>query len=295
MDPDASRRRRPGKLADLAANLQPARAALARELRRGRENADLSLSELAHRTYSSKATVSRWLNGQSLPDERQAACWARACGTDPALMIRLRAAAGATRGPVSSLPAPEGSPAAVAAPDPAPIRPAAGSGRRFRPGTVPRWGAAIGAVAAAVVLAAIIAVALVRRPHSAACAAAYPVHLEIPAETGPHVEVSVEAACTLAADRAYRVVEEVLDVDPGNPHPAYYVKADVPYLRAGQVSTAQFTLGEPVGTRADFFVISVDNGGLRALGQNQVADNGLLFLPPATRRVSRLEPHRRIW
>jgi transcriptional regulator with XRE-family HTH domain len=294
MDPATSRRRRPGKLTDLAIDLPLARAALAKELRRGRENVDLSLSELANRTYSSKASVSRWLNGQSLPDERQAECWAQACGTDPALMIRLRAAATATPDPVSSLPSPEPPSEAAAAPGPVLFRAALGPGRASRPGVLPRRAAVFG-IATAVALAAIIAVFLVHRPHRAACPAVYPVHLEIPPETGPRVEVSFEAVCTLAAGRTYRVIEEVLDVDPSNPHHAYYVKADVPQLRAGQVSTAQFTLGEPVGTRADFFVVSVDNGGLRALGQNQVADHGLLFLPPATRRESRSEPHRRIW
>lgn len=93
MDNGASRRRRPGPLSDLPSDLPPERAALVAELRHGRGNANLSTAELAQRTLSSRASVSRWLNGRALPGKDQAIAWAQACGTDETAMIQLLDAA----------------------------------------------------------------------------------------------------------------------------------------------------------------------------------------------------------
>ena len=95
MDPSTTRRRRPGSLTDLPSDLPPARAALVVELRRGRDKASLSLAQLARRAYSSKASVSRWLNGQALPSRDQARRWTEVCGTDTDTMMRLWEAAAA--------------------------------------------------------------------------------------------------------------------------------------------------------------------------------------------------------
>jgi hypothetical protein len=45
----------------------------------------------------------------------------------------------------------------------------------------------------------------------------------------------------------------------------------------------------------EFWVISVDNGGLRALSQNQVIDNGILFLPSGTIQESPVYWHTKGW
>jgi hypothetical protein len=128
------------------------------------------------------------------------------------------------------------------------------------------------------------------------CRARYPVILQIPPETGSSVGITSEAVCNLEANRTYLVIEKLLDVSaPSNPHSVYFVKATVPHLKTGQVSSAQITLLEPVGARAYFYVISVDKGGYRALQQNRVVDNGILFLPQGTRQESTMRYHVKGW
>jgi hypothetical protein len=127
------------------------------------------------------------------------------------------------------------------------------------------------------------------------CHASYPLVLQIPPETGAHVGVTVEALCAVPAGRTYLVIEKLPDVDPANPHPVYFVKATIPYLRIGQTSSKDFVLNEPIGTRAEFWVISVDNGGWRALNQNKVVDNGVLYLPSGTIRESVITWHTKGW
>lgn len=104
MNGGTGRQRRPGDLADLPGDLAPERVAFAEELRRGRAKVSLSLDVLGQRTLSSKASVSRWLNGRALPSKDQAVAWARACGTDETTIIRLWEAAAA-------VPASQGEPA----------------------------------------------------------------------------------------------------------------------------------------------------------------------------------------
>lgn len=127
------------------------------------------------------------------------------------------------------------------------------------------------------------------------CHASYPLVLQIPPKTGAHVGVTVEAVCAVPAGLTYLVIEKIPDVDPENPHPAYYVKATIPHLKVGQTSSKDFVLKEPIGTKAEFWVISVDNGGLRALSQNQVVDNGILSLPSGTIQESPLYWHTKGW
>jgi transcriptional regulator with XRE-family HTH domain len=85
----ANRRRAPGPLGKPPASLSAGRAALVAELRTGREKAKLSLHELGQQVFSSKASVSRWLNGQSIPTRDQAKRWAEVCGTEVAVMVAL--------------------------------------------------------------------------------------------------------------------------------------------------------------------------------------------------------------
>lgn len=89
MNPIPSRRRRPGAMADIPPDLPQARRALIEEMRDGRSKAGLALQNLAHEMYSSKASVSRWLNGQALPTRDQAARWAQVCGTDVEMLLAL--------------------------------------------------------------------------------------------------------------------------------------------------------------------------------------------------------------
>ncbi len=95
MESGAARRRRRRLLADLPEDLPQARAALAAELRRGRANVHLNLAEFARRTFSSPASVSRWLNGHAVPTQEQAVKWAQVCGTDEDTMVWLWKAAAA--------------------------------------------------------------------------------------------------------------------------------------------------------------------------------------------------------
>jgi transcriptional regulator with XRE-family HTH domain len=83
------RRRAPGAMGDIPSDVTPSRRALIEEMRRGREKSGLSLSHLASRMYSSKATVSRWLNGRALPTKEQVTLWSKVCGTDPETLADL--------------------------------------------------------------------------------------------------------------------------------------------------------------------------------------------------------------
>jgi hypothetical protein len=120
--------------------------------------------------------------------------------------------------------------------------------------------------------------------------------LQIPAKTGSRVGVTVEAVCDTPADRNYLVVEKLPDVDPhSNPHAVYYVKTTIPHLAVGHASSKNFVLKEPVDTRAQFWVISVDSGGLQALSQNQVVDHGVLYLPSGTIQETAVTWHVKGW
>jgi hypothetical protein len=127
------------------------------------------------------------------------------------------------------------------------------------------------------------------------CYSSHPLLLQIPPKTGAHVGVTVEAVCAVPVGPTYLVIEKIPNVDPHNPHPAYFVKATIPHLEVGQISSKDFVLKEPIGTKAEFWVISVDNGGLRALSQNQVVDNGILFLPSGTIQESPIFWHTKGW
>jgi transcriptional regulator with XRE-family HTH domain len=298
------RRRRPGRLSELSSTLPPTRAAFAVEMRLGRDRSGLSLAALARHTYSSKASVSRWLNGRGLPSQEQANRWAELCGTDRDTMNRLWTAAAESghEDPQSPRPASEdpadhpgrriGSNQSVAAGEvmaPTSAAPPAATHLGLR-----RKGFLMGAIAGVIVILG--AGALIVRLHEAAtCHAAYPVVLHIPAETGTSVGITAEAVCNLDPHRTYLVVEKIPDVDPKNPHPAWYIKAQLPHLDANQANSQNFDIKEPVGIRAEFYVISVDNGGLQALGQNQVVDNGILQLPSGTRQESTISWHLKGW
>jgi transcriptional regulator with XRE-family HTH domain len=304
VDRNTSRQRRPGRLSDLPGTLPSARAALAVEMRLGRDRSNLSLAELARHTYSSKATVSRWLNGRSLPSQKQASRWAELCGTNGDTMNHLWTAAAETGHEGHQPPQPvSGDPAdhpvqraesskSVATDEvmvPTSAAPFAATRLGLR-----RRGSLVVAIAG--VVAALGAAALILHLREAAtCHATYPVILQIPAQTGTSVGITAEAVCNLDPDRTYLVVEKIPDVDPKNPHPAWYIKAQLPHLDANQANSQKFDIKEPVGTRAEFYVISVDNGGLQALYQNQVVDNGILQLPSGTRRESHINWHLKGW
>ena len=166
---------------------------------------------------------------------------------------------------------------------------------------------AVSAICAIVALVVALVAAKVftgpsKTPHSnttqhatARCDASYPLVLQIPPKTGAHVGVTVEAVCAVPVSLTYLVVEKIPNVDPANPHPVYFVKASIPHLEVGQTSSKDFVLNEPIGTKAEFWVIGVDNGGMRALSQNQVVDNGILFLPSGTIQESPLYWHTKGW
>lgn len=128
----------------------------------------------------------------------------------------------------------------------------------------------------------------------ARCSASYPLVLQIPPETGANVSVTVKAVCATPAGMTYLVIEKIPNVDPKNPHPVYYIKATIPHLDAGQKSSENFVLNEPFGTKAQFLAISVNGDGLRALSRNQVADNGILSLPPGALQESPFYWHTKV-
>jgi hypothetical protein len=132
-------------------------------------------------------------------------------------------------------------------------------------------------------------------PSPTTCRAGYPLALIMPERSGTSMDVTVRAACPLNSDRHYLLVEEVLNVDPTNPHPAYYVKHQLGELAASSNESFEILLREPVGTRATFQMISVGEAGLRALGQNHVDDNGVLELPPDSREESESRSHVKGW
>lgn len=156
---------------------------------------------------------------------------------------------------------------------------------------------ALGVAVLTIAAAIVAAVTLMRHPHHVAlCRASYPVTLEIPSKTGSSVGITTGANCDLDRSRTYLVIEEIPKVSRlTNPHPVYFVKARLHYLMARQAESAQFILKEPVGTWAEFFVISVNNVELLALQQNQVRDHGILQLPNGTRTVSRVSWHMKAW
>jgi transcriptional regulator with XRE-family HTH domain len=170
-------------------------------MRKGREKAKLSLNDLARELFSSKATVSRWLNAQSLPDEKQVIRWAELCGTDVPTMINLRQQA--------ELDPPASSADETIPPDPMK------RDRRI----------VIFLVILLLCLAGVSLTAWMKRSTTPSCPLDYPISLYVPPQTGEIMDVTAEVKCGLASDRKYLIVEEVPNVDPRNPHPAYYVKA----------------------------------------------------------------------
>jgi hypothetical protein len=136
-------------------------------------------------------------------------------------------------------------------------------------------------------------------PHATApptvtipCRSTYPAMLDIPHETGSVVHASVLAACNFSDSRMYLVIEKVFDVSSNtNPHSVDFVKAPVSQLSAGQEDHVSFILREPVGTKATFFVVSVNHSELEALRKHQVVDHGILHLPSGARVESATEEH----
>lgn len=288
--------RSPRPLAALSTGLPSARSALAQELRRGRDIANVSLSALAKATFSSKASISRWLSGTALPSRDQAKQWAEHCGTDPAEMLRLWDIAAATDVTESSAVTVSGdsnsavdSSNAPAATDDSVDKPPA----RHRPWRRRRW-ITLGAVVVVTLAGAAVATTLLVTARSA-CSAAFPLELQMPGTTGSTFGVTIKADCDGAPERSYYLVEELPDVDPSNPHPAFYLKGEFTALAAGNSTSMQLLIKEPVDTQAMFFIISVDSAGKRALGQNHVEDDGLLELPAGHRQESAMLWHRKGW
>ncbi|GAA0984056.1 hypothetical protein GCM10009555_057060 [Acrocarpospora macrocephala] len=273
MDSEPPRRRSPGRLHQLPSDVPLARAALVTELRRGRDLANLSLQELAKEMFSSKATVSRWLNARALPDQKQALRWAQLCGTDDSVMLDLWERASTES---ATLPAIE------------PEKPEK-SRRNLRVRLV------AGVLAGMVALIAAVIVIWIQSPDRPPCAVDYPISLYVPPQSGEVMDVTVEVKCGLPPDRRYFIVEEVPNVDVRNPHPAYYVKAVIAKTRIGESTVIRMLLKEPVGIRAKFYVISVDASGERELEQNRIVDNGLLDLPGGTRQESAVSWHVKAW
>ena len=260
-------------LAPLPDGLPAAVAALAEELRRGRDATDLSLAALASHVFSSKASVSRWLAGAATPTREQACRWAEVCGTGVPRMGELWDA-------LESPAKPSDESSGVDANAGFPV---AGSWWRvsmFR--ILVAAGALIG------VGAALHASVNVRCP-------AHRVELQVPSISGRAMGVTMQVVCAPTADRTYLLIEEVPDVDPDNRHSVYFVKAYLTRPERGRSTSDQLLLEEPVGTKAMFYVISVDDSGLHAIEQNRVVDEGVLQLPRGFRLESDIIWHVKKW
>ncbi|WP_430789192.1 helix-turn-helix domain-containing protein [Actinoplanes sp. G11-F43] len=261
-------------LAPLPDGLPAPVSALAEEMRLGREIVDLSLSGLARQVLSSKASVSRWLSGAAVPTREQACRWAQVCGTSAARMGELWDAVEVLQDP-SVQHAQRG------------VQPrSAGMLRWFREH---RWW-----VSGAVALLAVVVSGAVYTYRIGRCPS-HRVALQVPSISGRSMGVAMRPACALAEDRTYLLIEEVPDVDPGNPHSVYFAKAYLIRPERGVTSSHQLLLEEPVGTRAAFYVISVDDSGRHALEQNKVVDEGVLELPRGTRVESEVIWHVKKW
>jgi transcriptional regulator with XRE-family HTH domain len=247
------------------------------ELRRGRDNADLSLAQLARRAYSSKATVSRWLSGQALPDQDQARRWTEVCGTDTATMMRLWAAAAA-------IPATPESPQPLSA-----EQEPAGHRRRFRRGIT-----AIVA-AAALLIAASIIWALHRDPLARPGALG---NAQITSVTpaggssciGDIVQVNLEISVPASADRQLWLLAVVRTGTP-NKHLVYYAKHQLTDA-TGQQTTIIPLIGAAIGSVRNLVVVSSAHRSFSWLRQN-LAHDGIpswdikrVTLPSDVREVS---------
>ncbi|WP_112238893.1 hypothetical protein [Kribbella monticola] len=123
----------------------------------------------------------------------------------------------------------------------------------------------------------------------------HPVALHVPVKSGRNMGITAKADCGFAGKRTYILIEELPEVDPKNPHPVYFAKVQLPRLKTDETTSHQLLLEEPVGTKAKFYVISVDAGGAQAMEQNKVADEGLLQLPSGTRQESDTIWHVKEW
>jgi hypothetical protein len=129
-------------------------------------------------------------------------------------------------------------------------------------------------------------------PRNTVCQTLHPAILFIKPQGPSPATAKVVAACDFNNARIYLIIEKVINVSSNtNPHPVYFIKATLPHLQTGRAHTSRFVLKEPVGTEADFYVISVNHAGLLAMGQNQVVDHGILQLPAETRQESDIEVH----
>ena len=107
--------------------------------------------------------------------------------------------------------------------------------------------------------------------------------------------MTMHVNCATSSDRTYLLIEEVPHVDPGNPHSVYFVKAYLSRPERDSTESHQLLLEEPVGTKAKFYVISVDESGSHAIEQNRVVDEGIIELPRGTQLESDVIWHVKKW
>jgi hypothetical protein len=261
-------RRAPGALAPLAADLTPAQAALAQEMRTGRDRSKASLQELAAKTFSSKATVSRWLNGRGVPTPEQGELWAAFCDTDPEVLRRLIADA-AKGGPAD---------------------PAVGQEDPPSPGRRRRTAWMIGGVA---LLGVIVLLAVLLRDNSmrdngirasgsggpslppAQAQPTCDAYLDLPPDSSIDFDINVSPGCPPPPGRQRWIVVQ-LDEVGHDKHTLYYLLWRINY------PTGPYRLlSKPahVGTPRTYFVIEVtDQEYQRLVSSRQTNDFGLFEL-----------------
>lgn len=269
-----SSRRSPGPLRPLREDVRPALRALVVELRAGYEKANLNFAELAGPAHSSRASVSRWLNGQALPGCDQALAWADACGTDRDLMVDLwRAAETEWQNPD-----PPGRP------EPAP---ADGEGqipevpeRRRR--TWSRASRISAAIAASAAVSTIVAVLLshspedVRLPPSSSPCQPYSARVTAPPAADTTFDITIDVMCPPPAGRVFWLFirgDNIGDHGTTNYYPNFRMRAGT-----GRQVTQNFVKpSDPDGERF-YLVVSVAESVSATLTNKREFINGL---PPS--------------
>ncbi|MEV0460989.1 helix-turn-helix domain-containing protein [Catellatospora methionotrophica] len=286
-----ARRRPPGQLSDLPLDLPEASAALAHEMRLGRDKAGASLQQLATAVFSSKASISRWLNGQAMPSLDQAIRWAEACDTNVRTMRGLWEAA---NDPANRTPRNGQGTEPAEAPDPAP----------HAPNTARRRTIALAAATLALVVAAAAGWWALHRAEDTAgapdaasivpawCSGHDLATVSVPEATATTDTVKVHIACLPPADDELILIVELLE--QGQPaHSLYFAKEYLARPEPGDYSFEHNLTMSLVRSRRLLYVVNVPAASARDW-RDTVKRNGQLELPAGARIVSNRAPNMRV-
>ncbi|WP_433220966.1 helix-turn-helix domain-containing protein [Dactylosporangium sp. CS-047395] len=284
-----ARRRAPGRLGELPVDLSDAQASLVQELRLGRDKADASLHQLANAVYSSKASVSRWLNGHARPSLDQAERWAEYCGTSVATMRQLWLAAQTV--PTAQ---PAATPETPAPPPDPPEVPTPPAGRR--------WLRVVGVAALVLVIAVVAGVIMSdrrseREPEAANrqpawCGGRDLASVDVPPTTVTTSTVTVHIACAPPGDDQLILMVELLEQGEP-PHPEFFAKEYLDRPAPGDYTFVHNLTASVVRSRRLLYVVDVP-AAVATDWKTSVQHNKQLALPPDARIVSNRAPNMKV-